>query len=53
MNGCTQTFYFVFAKSRIFMYLVVWIQNNHLTNKVFVHLLASYSNVSLCSVSAA
>jgi len=33
------------------MYLIVWIQNSHLTNKVFVHLLASCNNVSLCSVS--
>jgi len=35
------------------MYSVVWIQNNHLTNKVFVHILASCNNASLCSVSGA
>jgi len=33
------------------MNLIVWIQNSHLTNKVFLHHLASCSNVSLCSVS--
>jgi len=33
------------------MNLIVWINNSHLTNKVFVHHLASCSNVSLCSVS--
>jgi len=35
------------------MYLIVWIQNSRLTNKVFAHLLASCNNVSLCSVSRA
>jgi len=35
------------------MNLIVWIQNSHLTNKVFLHHLASCSNVSLCSVSGA
>jgi len=35
------------------MYLIVWIQNNHLTNKVFLHHLASCNNFSLCSVSGA
>jgi len=27
------------------MYLIVWIQNSHLTNKVFLHHLASCNNV--------
>jgi len=35
------------------MYLIVWIQISHLTNKVFVHLLASCNNVSPCSVTGA
>jgi len=35
------------------MYLIVWIQNSHLNNKVFVHLLASCNNVILYSVSGA
>jgi len=35
------------------MYLIVWIENSHLTNKVFLHHLASCNNVSLCSVSGA
>jgi len=30
---------------------IVWIENTHLTHKVFVHLLASCNNVSVCSVS--
>jgi len=47
----TQTFYFVFAKLMILIYLIVWIENSHLTNNVFLHHLASCNNVSLCSVS--
>ena len=35
------------------MYLIVCIQNSHLTNKDFVHLLASCNIVSLCSFSGA
>ena len=35
------------------MYLTVWIQNSHLTSKVFLHHLMSCKNVSLCSVSGA
>jgi len=35
------------------MYLIVWIQNSNLTNKVFLHHLASCNYVSLCSVSGA
>jgi len=50
MKGLTLTFDFVFAKARIFMYQIVWIQTSHLTNTVFVHLLASCNNTSLCSV---
>ena len=33
------------------MYPVLWIQNSHLTNKVFVDLLASCNNAGQCSVS--
>jgi len=35
------------------MNLIVCIQNSHLTNKDFVHLLASCNYVSLCSFSGA
>jgi len=33
------------------MYLIVWIQNSHLANKVFLHHLASCNKVSPCSIS--